>query len=92
MHKSRSYNNYKSSYSLLAGNTANDVHFQAYLLEGLMRWNQDRARAAVSIVNRAEPPQSYLVLNRHVVNKLSEEVFGQPLVPNFKGPNKYTGT
>lgn len=67
------------------------MHFQAYLLEGLMRWNQDRARAAVSIVGRAEPPQPYSVLLRHVANKLSEEVFGQPLVPNFKGPNKYTG-
>lgn len=26
----------------LAPTSANDVHFQAYLLEGLSRWNQDR--------------------------------------------------
>ena len=73
------------------GNTASDLHFQAYLLEGLMRWNQDRSRAAVSMVKKQESPQSYSVLLRYVANQLSEEVFGQSLVPSFKGPNKYTG-
>lgn len=56
-----------------------------------MRWNQDRSRAAVSTVKKREPPQSYSVLLRYVANQLSEEVFGQSLVPSFKGPNKYTG-
>ena len=56
-----------------------------------MRWNQDRSRAAVSTVKKREPPQSYSVLLRYVANQLSEEVFGQSLVPSFKGPDKYTG-
>ncbi|KAJ7360212.1 hypothetical protein OS493_016838 [Desmophyllum pertusum] len=64
-------------------NTENGVHYQAYFLEGLMRWNQDRARAAVPTVNRRELPQSYSVLLRHAANKLSEEVFGQPIVPQI---------
>lgn len=75
----------------ITGNMASDVHFQAYLLEGLMRWNQDRARAAMSSVDKREPPQSYSVLLRHAANKLNEEVFGKTLVTNFKEPNKYTG-
>ena len=56
-----------------------------------MRWNHDRSRAAVSTVKKREPPQSYSVLLRYVANQLSEEVFGQSLVPSFKGLNKYTG-
>ncbi len=29
-----------------AGTTANDIHFQAYLMNGLVRWNADRAADA----------------------------------------------
>ena len=31
----------------ISGTSASDVHFQAYLLDGLMRWNADRASAGV---------------------------------------------
>lgn len=31
------------------GTSANDVHYQAFLLEGLYRWNQDRASQAVEV-------------------------------------------
>ena len=31
----------------IPGTSANDVHYQAYLLEGLTRWNQARALAAI---------------------------------------------
>lgn len=33
---------------LLVGTSASDMHFQAYLLQGLSRWNADRAAAAVT--------------------------------------------
>jgi hypothetical protein len=29
------------------GTTASDMHYQAYLLEGIARWNSDRGRAMV---------------------------------------------
>ena len=35
-------------YSLLSGTRANNLNFQLYLLDGLNRWNQDRAAAAVA--------------------------------------------
>ncbi|CAH3172185.1 unnamed protein product, partial [Porites evermanni] len=31
----------------IPGTIANDVHFQCYLLEGIVRWNEDRALAAM---------------------------------------------
>ena len=31
----------------IPGTSANDVHYQAYLLEGLMRWNQARELTAI---------------------------------------------
>lgn len=31
------------------GTSANDVHYRAFLLEGLYRWNQDRASQAVEV-------------------------------------------
>ncbi|XP_065906988.1 uncharacterized protein [Dysidea avara] len=33
----------------IPGSSASDVHFQAYLLEGLARWNQARALAAAAV-------------------------------------------
>ena len=32
----------------IPGTSASDLHYQAYLMEGLARWNQDRATAAVN--------------------------------------------
>lgn len=39
----------------IPGTSASDVHYQAYLLDGLVRWNTERARAAYTI---AEPQSS----------------------------------
>ncbi|XP_065910925.1 uncharacterized protein [Dysidea avara] len=33
----------------IPGSSASDVHFQAYLLEGLARWNQARTLAAAAV-------------------------------------------
>lgn len=31
---------------MLIGTAANDIHFQAFLIEGIVRWNSARAEAA----------------------------------------------
>ena len=57
------------------------MHFQAYLLEGLARWNKDRAASVVG--GGITTYDSRLV---SAINKLSEDALGTSSVPN-----KYTG-
>lgn len=70
----------------IPGTLASDTFFQAYLLDGLARWNEDRTMAAEG---RSEP-HSYSGLLRHAANQLSEEVLGRSFV-DYTGPQKYTG-
>ena len=39
----------------IPGTSASDLHYQAYLMEGLVRWNQARARAASAVLADAGP-------------------------------------
>ncbi len=56
-------------------------------MDGLARWNEDRAVAATT----DEPqPHSYNHLLRHAVNTLAEELMGMKIIP-YVGPRKYTG-
>ena len=75
---------------LFAGTSASDMHFQAYLLEGLSRWNADRAAAAVTSSTSPES-KTYSDLLCQSVNKLSESVLGRNLKPSFQQIGKYTG-
>ncbi|KAK7907602.1 hypothetical protein WMY93_016214 [Mugilogobius chulae] len=73
----------------IPGTTANALHFQLYLLEGLNRWNQDRQTAAV-----ASQPSSLLSYAGDLaqsINTNSYKVFGRPLIPTFTPPAQYTG-
>jgi len=70
------------------GTLASDTFFQAYLLDGLARWNEDRAVAATT---DEQQPHSYNHLLRHAVNTLAEEVMGKKIIP-YVGPRKYTGS
>ena len=73
--------------------TASDAHMQAYLLEGLVRWNEDRATAASSDLKDAGPqPHSYSGLLKTACNRLYNDVFGEKLVEAYTPPMKYTGT
>ncbi|XP_070183044.1 uncharacterized protein [Littorina saxatilis] len=72
----------------IPGSTASDLHFQAYLVEGLARWNQDQAQAATSVSSK---PGTYSRRLRHVANQLSAELLDEPLYPDFSMPNKHTG-
>ncbi|KAI7790316.1 hypothetical protein IRJ41_008666 [Triplophysa rosa] len=68
----------------IRGTLASDTFFQAYLLDGLARWNEDRAVAATTDVQQ---PHSYNHLLRHAVNTLAEEVMGKKIIP-YVGPRK----
>lgn len=65
---------------------ASDTFFQAYLVDGLSRWNEDRCVAATG----KAAPHSYSGLQRHAVNHLAEMVVGHKLV-DYTPPRKYTG-
>ena len=76
-------------FSFILGTSASDIHFQAYLLDGLMRWNSDLASAAVSSTELG--PESYSGLLIHAVNELSEDVLGKKVKPNVQNIGIYTG-
>ncbi|KAK3726392.1 hypothetical protein QZH41_016260, partial [Actinostola sp. cb2023] len=71
------------------GTSASDMHFQAYLLEGLQRWNADRATNAVA--NAVSGPESYSGVLCQVVNELSEDVLGKAIRPDVQKVGIYTG-
>ena len=73
----------------IAGTSASDVHFQAYLLDGLMRWNADRAIAGVSSTESG--PETYSGILTQAVNELSEDVLGKKMKSNFQNIGIYTG-
>ncbi|XP_047242400.1 uncharacterized protein LOC124880974 [Girardinichthys multiradiatus] len=73
----------------IPGNSANSLNFQIYLLEGLHRWNHNRATAAVETETSGLRIYSGELV--HSVNTDYERVFGKKLVPSFTPPAKYTG-
>ncbi|XP_069383431.1 uncharacterized protein [Paralichthys olivaceus] len=75
--------------NLLLGTSANSLNFQAYLLEGLHRWNQDRGSAALA----AGPSslRSYSGDLLHCVNSNYQKLFGRKVAPEFSPPSCYTG-
>lgn len=60
----------------LTATLATHVFFQADLLDGLSRWNEDRAVAAT---DEQPQPHSYNHLLRHAANTLSEEVLAKKI-------------
>ncbi|XP_068221042.1 uncharacterized protein [Palaemon carinicauda] len=69
------------------------MHFQAYLLEGLSRWNEDRANAAVEmdVSPYSTSMELYSGLLKAATNDLSHRVFGKPIHPSYCAPRQYTG-
>ncbi|KAJ8342267.1 hypothetical protein SKAU_G00321950 [Synaphobranchus kaupii] len=69
---------------------ANSLNFQLYLLEGLNRWNQNRAAAATT-----QKQSAFLSYSRDLVqcvNMHSTKVFGRMFVPSFRPPAQYTAS
>ncbi|KAJ8370902.1 hypothetical protein SKAU_G00109300 [Synaphobranchus kaupii] len=73
----------------IPGDCANAIHFQAFLLDGLVRWNENRAAAAVE--GPAQPLLCYSGHQQHSLNQLAQEVLGQSLVKDYTKPGEYTG-
>ncbi|XP_063969451.1 uncharacterized protein LOC129281451 isoform X1 [Lytechinus pictus] len=72
----------------IPGTSANNVHFQAYLLDGIHRWNCDRARDALGT---AVPSHvSYGSFYESHINRLTEELFGHKINPTLVAPWEYT--
>ncbi|XP_052445112.1 uncharacterized protein LOC127986896 [Carassius gibelio] len=71
----------------IPGTSASDAHFQAYLLEGLMRWNDDRMEDAIK---RASSIRTYGSAMSEAVDRLSRTVFGKPWDERYRPPGAYT--
>ena len=54
------------NFSFIPGTSASDVHYQAYLLEGVTRWNQARALSAV----QQQRPQTLRTFDLRLANKV----------------------
>jgi len=68
--------------------SANDVHLRAYLLEeGMMRWNDDRAAAAVA---SSDDGPSFCDVLKEAADQLSEKVLGQQVNSRFYRATVYT--
>ncbi|KAG5834672.1 hypothetical protein ANANG_G00263900 [Anguilla anguilla] len=72
----------------IPGDSANALHFQAFLLDGLVRWNENRAAAAVE--GPAQPLLCYSGHLQHSLNQLSQRVLGQSLVKDHTKPGEYS--
>ena len=76
----------------IPGSSANDFNIQAYLLDGIIRWN---TKLGLNNVQSSSSCQ----LNFHsfdgklqqIANSLSQGVFGSKLTPLHQPPSKYTG-
>ena len=74
--------------NFIPGTTASDQNFQAFLREGIVRWNDDRAAAALQ--QRASSLRSYSNTLRFAVNELYEKVLGTQKEDNER-LGAYTG-
>ncbi|XP_059207936.1 uncharacterized protein LOC131986825 [Centropristis striata] len=78
----------------IPGTRASDKHFQAFLVDGLVRWNEDRAAAAAppdAAEGQVVPLHSYSGHLKHVLNQKSQRVLGLQMVKDFTQPAEYTG-
>jgi len=69
----------------------NDVHFQAYLLEGVSRWNEDRAAAAAVSSDTSTTSRTYSDVLRAAVNQLIDQLLGERIDSGFHPAKLYTG-
>ena len=74
--------------TFVPGTSANAINFQAYLLDGLVRWNASRKKAAAP--STASSVRSFDVKLVTKINSLHKQVHGKPLL-SLDPPSKYTG-
>lgn len=76
----------------IPGTTANAVNFQAYLIEGIVRWNQDRAEAAIEkSSNSNENLRTFDLRLQEKIKCLSLSIYGKDFLPYYRPPAVYTG-
>lgn len=81
----------KSHSNLFPGTWTSDELFQVYLLEGLVRWNEDRAREAAEGTD-GKTLRCYDINLQSSLNQLSQEMLGVQLVKDYtQSARKYTG-
>ncbi|MEQ2163478.1 hypothetical protein GOODEAATRI_030546, partial [Goodea atripinnis] len=73
----------------IPGTSASGCHFQMYLLEGLTRWNTDRAQAAAGAEKAGM--KCYAGQKQHTLFQLTQRLLGETLVESYSKPLKYTG-
>ncbi len=77
--------------NFILGTAANCVNFQAYLLEGLARWNQLRMTAATDLSRSEQKLRSFDTHLVEMVNRKYTSVFGSALVTSVPKSSRYTG-
>lgn len=75
----------------IPGTSASAVNFQAYLLEGIVRWNQARAEAAINDSSSKLDLRTFDLRLQGKVNHLSRLIHGKELLPLYRQPAVYTG-
>ncbi|XP_077088783.1 uncharacterized protein LOC143740659 [Siphateles boraxobius] len=70
------------------GTSASVLHFQVYLLEGLVQWNEARGVAAVEGGSRESI--CYGGQMQQYLNVLSEQLLGFKMVQDYTSPGEYT--
>jgi hypothetical protein len=72
------------------GSFAGAVNFQAYILDGICRWNSARAAAAVQTPT-TETLRTFNLRLQSRVNKLNQSIFGEVVFSRDQPPLSYTG-
>jgi hypothetical protein len=72
----------------LLGTSAGAVAFQAYLVEGLARWNGQRAVQDSVTIDKL---RSFDISLMHRVNALSSAIHNEAALTHFSTPSAYTG-
>ncbi|XP_047209007.1 uncharacterized protein LOC124860074 [Girardinichthys multiradiatus] len=69
--------------------SASARYFQAFLVDGVVRWNEDRAAAPAGAAETSL--HSYSGHLKHAFNQKSQRVLGLQMVEDFTKPAAYTG-
>ena len=71
------------------GTTMRGYFFQMYLLEGLTRWNEDRAQEAEG--GSVTGMKGYSSREHHTFCQLTQHFYGGTLAESYTKPPEYTG-
>ncbi|XP_013875809.1 uncharacterized protein LOC106525951, partial [Austrofundulus limnaeus] len=75
--------------SFILGTSVSGCHFQMFLLEGLTRWNEDRAQVAAGAQNTGM--KCYAGQKQHCLYQLTQRLLGVTLAETYSKPLLYTG-